>query len=384
MRILTLVLGLFIMSSLSASEFRAQNNDTYPLWNGLEAGSHQVGFKVINYWDESRNRTNGTGSERFFPIQISVWYPTNISWSTEKAMPFNEYFYLTEQKNDFKALSAEQKDKAMDIFFNFTNYGAKIELTKEDLAEIGNTATAVMRDAKPIKEQFPVIIAGHDGGVWKGTTLNEFLASHGYVVISTGLLSETSSMLSNNPQRALQRRIRTFEVVREMLDDFEFIDNSKIGLLGINADGMAAMLYQMKNAEADVLINIDGWDGKNNGYNYVSSSPYFDTQSFTIPFMEFHQHEETDREPLLLNQTIFQALNTEQKFSYVITDFGHADLTGNTIAVPGLSAKIVERYDFMFNSILGFYNQYLKEVKPDQYKELEKPSAFFQRAEGSK
>ncbi len=376
---------LFFIGSIIITECQAQDTNTYPLWNGIESGEYNVGFRVIDYWDKSRNVVpkygeNGEVNEdRFFPIQISVWYPTDQNWNADKGMPFKEYFYLTGAKNDFKRPAGETKEKAMDIFFNFTNYGAKIELTKEQLSEIGKESSAALKDAQPNRETFPVIIAGHDGGVWKGTTLNEFLASHGFVVISTGLLSQSSSMIGSNPQAVLQRRIRTFELIRKMLPDFDFADESRIGLLGMNADGMTAILYQMKNGEADVVVNIDGWDGKNNGGCFVSNSIYFNPESFTIPFLEFHQHEETDREPLQLNKTIFGSLKSLDKSSYVITDFGHAYLTGNTIAVPNLDKSVVEKYQFMFSKILDVFNSNLKSGISSDLQNTDKSDSFFRR-----
>lgn len=380
MKISRLILVLFFISLLSVAGYMAQDTITYPLWNGIEAGPHDVGFKVINYQDQNRTPSDTTNGVQFFPIQISMWYPAIDKWSAEKANPFKEYFYLTEQKNDFEELTAEQKQKAMDIFLGFTNFGLEKEFSKEEIDAIGDMATAAMKNSEPANERFPVIIAGHDGGVWKGTTLNEFLASYGYVVISTGLLSETSRMISNSPQQALKRRINTYEIIRGMLSDFEFIDDSRIGLLGINADGMTVLLYQMKNKEADALVSIDGWEGKNNGYEYVSSNPYYNTENFQIPYIEFQQHEKTNRESLQLNSSIFDALNSPSKQSYVLTDFGHAYLTGNLIAVPSLDEETIEKYQFMFGSILAFYDHYLR-GEGSLYKKSDKPDSFFQRAE---
>jgi uncharacterized pyridoxamine 5'-phosphate oxidase family protein len=378
------ILTLFFLI-LTYAPVACQPVTSYPLWNNIESGDYSVGFKVINHWDKSRNRfpkyeeSGELNKARFFPIQISIWYPSVEPWDTVKAIPFAEYYYLTEQKNDFNPPSHERREKSMDIFFNFATLGAGLELTKKQLLDIGKTATSAMQNADAENNKFPVIITGHDGGVWKVTTLSEFLASHGYVVISTGPLSQTFSMLSENPQVAIQRRIRTFELVKEMTAQFNFIDDSKIGILGLNADGMPAMLYQMKNGEADALVSIDGWEGKNNGYGNVSSSPYFDTENFQIPYLEFQQHEKTDRESLQLNSSIFETLNSPSKQSYVLTDFGHAYLTGNLIAVPGLDKKTVEKYQFMFGSILAFYNHYLKGEKI-LYEESDKPDSFFQRA----
>lgn len=187
------ILSLFLI--LTHVPAASQPVTSYPLWNDIESGEYSVGFKVINHWDKSRNRfskyekSGELNKARFFPVQISIWYPSVEPWDSAKVIPFKKYFYLTEQKNDFKPPSQERREKTLDILFNFATLGAGLELSKEQLLDIGNTATAAMQDVDAVNKKFPVIIAGHDGGVWKGTTLSEYLASHGYVVISTGPLS---------------------------------------------------------------------------------------------------------------------------------------------------------------------------------------------------
>ncbi len=377
---------LTFLCMLTLAPAAAQQNASYPLWNGIESGAYPVGFKVINHWDTGRNRfpkydeTGILNEERFLPVQISIWYPSDEPWDPARAMPFETYFHLTEQKNDFESLSPERKERAMDIFFGFATRGAGLELTEEQLSTIAKTATAATQDVDASNGPFPVIITGHDGGVWKAAALGEYLASHGYVVISTGPISQTSSLISGKPQVALQRRIQTFERVREMTAQFDFMDASKIGLLAVNSDGMPALLYQMKNGEANALVSIDGWEGKNNGYGYVSASPYFDTDAFRTPYLEFQQHEQTGRESLQLNHAVFEAIGSPSKQSFVLTDFGHAYLTGNLVAVPDLDERVTGKFRFMFGSILAFYNHYLKGTDTLVMKG-DMPEPFFQRAE---
>ncbi len=381
-----------LMIILSNQSIFAQNQKSYPLWKDIDAGSHNVGFKVINWRDNTRSLTGNdeeiSGEDRFFPIQISIWYPTNERWNCEKAMPFVDYFYLTEQKNDFKEPTKERKEKAFDIFYNFAKFGLKIDLDKAKLKETADKCTASIKDAKPVgRQKFPVILAGHDGGVWKGSTLNEFLASHGYVVVSTGLLSETSRMFSNEPQKALLRRVRTFEITRGLLNEIESADQTKIGLLGINADGMSVLLYQMKNKEAKAVVSIDGWEGKNNGSRYVSENLYFKPSDFKVPLLEFHQDEKTDREPLQLNMSIFNKLTDSDRFSFILNDFGHPHLTGNMIALPELNEQAVKQHEFWYNTVRKFLDAYVKKDDTamkfiwNEDNRFGLDSSFFKRAE---
>jgi len=293
--VLIFCLLFFLPVFAQADTVSARNS--YPLWKGIEAGSFNVGFRTIDWKDKTRSLADG-GEDGFFPVQIAVWYPANERWTCEKAMPFKEYFYLTEQKNDFREPSPDRRDKALDIFYNFAKYGLSDELNEARLKETGGTCTAAIRGGKPFAREFPVILAGHDGGLWKGATLNEYLASHGYVVVSTGLLSATSAMMSREPQKALARRVQTFELTAGLLDEIGFARRSEIGLLGINADGMSVLLYQMKNQAARAVVSIDGWEGKNNGFRFVSENEHFDPAAFDVPYLEFQQDEKTDREPL--------------------------------------------------------------------------------------
>lgn len=365
MRYLSIKYLLFLI--LQGTFCYGQNN--YPLWKGINAGNYNVGFKVVEFMDDSRtvnSKYDDAGKinpSRFHPIQISIWYPTDEKWESDISLRFKDYFYRTQQKNDFSALSVEEQNQAMDILFNFAKYGLKREINEIEQSVLGNTATAAILNAQPIKQEFPVILAGHDGGVWKMSTLSEYLASHGYVVISTGPLSETSRMFRDDPHIALNRRIRTFEVVRGMLDELEFVDANRIGLLGLNSDGMSTLLYQMKNQEADAVINIDGWDGKNNGNNYVTESIYYKPGNIRVPFLEFQQHEDPPNESLQLNTSIFDSLVNSDRFTLIIQDFGHAYLTGNLIVLPDLPENDIEKHELLYSSIKGFLDTHLKNGK---------------------
>lgn len=359
-------LSIFFLSHLLLLSIVGKGQTTYPLWNGIQSGEYNVGFKVIEYLDDSRKMNSpeddidNKNPNRFFPIQIAIWYPTSKKWSIDSSLKFKDYFDLTAQKNDFKKLSEEQRNNSMEIIFNFAEYGAKRALNSDEKKQLEREATAALLNPPSINQKFPVILAGHDGGVWKMSTLSEYLASHGYIVISTGPISETFRILREDPQIALNRRIRTFEIVRGMLDEFEFIDDKRIGLLGLNFDGMSTILYQMKNQQADVVVNIDGWDGKNNGYEYVTESIYYKPEKFHTSFLEFQQHEYPENNSLRLTTQILDSLSNSNRFSVIIQDFGHAYLTGNLIGLPNSSENIKVKHDLWYTLIKEFFDIHLK------------------------
>lgn len=349
----------FIFLTFLSLHLNAQETDPYPIWQGLEPGNYNVGFETIKYTDSSRAIKDEEAS-RLYPVQISLWFPTKDVWNPEKALAFKEYFYLTSKKNDFEDLTKTEKDSSLNIYFNFIKYGLKKDITKADIEILGDKPSASIPLATKIEKRFPVIIAGHDGGVWKMSTLCEYLASHGYVVISTGPPSATSRLYNTNPQKSIDHRIQTIDLIIAMLDEFNFVDKTKIGLLGLNSDGIPMLLHQMKNQKALGVVNIDGWEGKNNGDKIIRDSPHYSANQMSVPFMEFHQYENPSNQELHLNSTVFDDLKGIDKFSYVLKDFGHAFLTGNMLAYDGLKKEEIVKHHFWYSQILKFFNTYIK------------------------
>ncbi|WP_235299525.1 alpha/beta hydrolase [Portibacter marinus] len=332
----------------------------YPGWKELKPGNHQVGFKTIDYWDHSRSIITQKVSQ-FLPIQISIWYPSNEAWNAQKALPFKHYFLKTLQKNDFEELKEEEKATAMEIFYNYAKFGAGIDLSQSEMESISSSPTAAMHNAVGAENRFPVVIAGHDGGSWKMSTLCEYLASHGYFVISTGPLSSYNQLYRNSPQQAINRRIRTIEIVKGMLSEFQMADPERIGLLGLNGDGIPTLLYQMKNQVADAMVSLDGWEGKNNGFEQLKNSVYYDVKNIDIPRLEFHQHEKPENEALHINTSLFDSLSQANRFYFILKDFGHAYLTGNLLILDQLDEPFNHQHYFLFETVKNFYEAYLKD-----------------------
>src|SRR5687767_13977365 len=93
----------------------------HPQWGALKSDKYPVGFKVISQFDYGRYirpKVDFEGKrneeELALPVQISMWYPAKSS-RDKKPMRFEEYVYLTKQKNNFKALTETEKQGSADV-----------------------------------------------------------------------------------------------------------------------------------------------------------------------------------------------------------------------------------------------------------------------------
>ena len=77
-------------------------------------------------------------------------------------------------------------------------------------------------------------------------------------------------------------------------------DVSRLGLIGVNFDGMAALNFEMRNMRADALISLDGYEGKQSGTAMLRASPYFEPLRMRVPYLIFVQ-DEREPSPALLH-----------------------------------------------------------------------------------
>lgn len=338
---------------------------TPPQWGELQPGPHPVGYQVLHHYDYGRHirpkfdfEGKENAGEEALPIQISMWYPAQAS-STPK-MGYEEYLYIGKQKNTFQPLSAEEKRAAGNDLRFPSKFGADIDLSDEQLQRILQTPCAATQNAKNLKGPFPLIISGTDGGPHSNNILCEYLASLGYVVLQTPSAEHTGTLQANKPQLALAERVGNMEHLMAFAKTLTFVDGQRVGILGVNFDGMAALLYQMKNMQADAVVSLDGWEGKAGSKSALFASPFFDANKMRVPYFTVQQDEKDPPSYLQPDQTIFDTFLYADRYYSILQGMNHAYLIANLAVIPDLSLDKRKSYHFLFSSIGQFFEAYLK------------------------
>lgn len=220
-------------------------------WNGshLKTGEYQVGFK--NYVKEDKTRTyarlydwNNTVLPR--PVSISIWYPAGKIRKNDK-LAVKDYLRIVKQEEEWEALPDE---RILSWFYNDTEQNrAKLEWE-----------TKAHRHAEPAKGKFPVVIyaPSYQASSIENFVLCEFLASHGYVVISSPSRGTDNRFLSGGTTKDIETQARDIEFLMGEASSLSFIDTEQIALIGFSFGGISNVLVQMRNENVKALIGLDG------------------------------------------------------------------------------------------------------------------------------
>ena len=185
MRITPILLYFLIISTRALSQ-------EYPFWGELEEGKYLVGYSdtVVYNKDQVYSFLDYEANKPYF---ISMWYPLNKDTNSSTRV-YADYFKL----NVPKTLKSLRDSLIQMQQTSLINYGIKNRLDSWDNREYGKseqelfnkilrTKVNANQSNKRPENKYPVIVYHHGMGGTKeeNSVLFEYLASHGFVIISS-------------------------------------------------------------------------------------------------------------------------------------------------------------------------------------------------------
>lgn len=277
----------------------------HPIWGALEPGAHAVGFSVEYQRDRSRLELPALSDGSAEPdpveriVQVGVWYPARTN--TGSAIRLGDYIELQE----YGLLEAERRHEGVitdqqraDLVETWATYGIMTGVDRRAWERLLDTPMRARRDALPVGGPFPLLlmVQGASGSVADLMGTAEYLASHGYVVVTAP---------SRGPDQSITRSWGDARLTESILDDAEHalgaaaglpqVDVRRIGVLGMSRGGLVALLLAMKNPAIDAVVGFDP-----SLESLATASPWFDASRLRVPFLLFQAANR--RPPAVLGQ----------------------------------------------------------------------------------
>ncbi|WP_373395876.1 prolyl oligopeptidase family serine peptidase [Algoriphagus halophilus] len=333
----------------------------------LENGPYRVGFRHYTKSDSTRTYSrvfDYTNNKVPRPIPISIWYPVELQVTDLEPMKVLDYLEILKDEEEWEHLPNEQ-------ILNWFYY-ANTPSNQQHL----NEQTTAYENIEPGKGKFPVIVyaPSFQASSIENFALCEFLASHGYVVLSSPSRGSETRWFSNHLAKEMETQARDVEFLLKEAGQFRQSDLDKIGLMGFSFGGLATMITQNRNEWIKAVVSLDGTERYQ--YELLSQSPFFAPQTLNVPYL--HMAQKDIPEVVLKEDRIDPEVNTSfQLFDSLSHSVAYQlkfhDLTHSYFSTLGVlfadrdtrqdktDLEIMDSYRLMANYTLNFLNASLKE-----------------------
>jgi len=325
-------------------------------------GPYHVGFNYYKTYDESRQYiiNNDTTSR---PLLIHFWYPSEEN-AENGSYYFKNYIDLISLREDFNKPSSEIDAGSFDFVnayagFAKQEFGVDTSITTQQILDSPVLAQFGIPIAKS-SENFPLIIyaPSNSKSAVQNHMICEYLASHGFMVISVGSAGE-KSLKRNNLQESILAQVNDMEFILNYFEDSLKINYAGLGLMGFSSGGLATTIFQMKNENVNAVFSMDG------GQEYGAYVPLFKLEDFNlnksnVPYcLLVNNYENFSIYPF------YNSIISEEKQMFRMSYIDHNGFVSfwrffDLCSAKNSVSKFCTSYDYISSAALTFFNAYLK------------------------
>jgi dienelactone hydrolase len=334
----------------------------------LKHGKFKVGFR--NYSTEDNTRSY----KRLYdwdnrvlarPISISLWFPAE-KISVNNNLKVKDYMTILKQEEEWESLP---NDRIISWFYYADNEKNRKQFEIETKAYI---------HAEPSNGRFPVVIyaPSYQASSAENFALCEFLASHGYVVISSPSRGTENRFLDGGTIRDIETQARDIEFLIAEATSLTNADSDKLCVIGFSFGGISNVLAQMRNERIKALVCLDG--SIKYQFPKLLSSSYANVSKVDVPFMFMSQKDIPltvmieDKIDTTFNRNFpfFDSLTHSQAYYLKFNDLTHPYFSSMGVLFQDRDARqdksdkqIIASYNWVNTYSLHFLNAFLKDDK---------------------
>jgi hypothetical protein len=247
----------------------------------LVYGKHKVGFRNYKKDDNTRSYRriyDWDNKVLARPISISIWYPTEKT-STKTILKVKNYMTILKQEEEWESLPDE---RILSWFYYSDNEHNRGQLELETKANF---------NTRLITGKFPVVIyaPSYQASSVENFALCEFLASHGYIVLSCPSRGTENRFLDGGTTRDIETQASDIEFLIGEASTLVNADLDKLSVIGFSFGGISNVLAQMKNERIKALVCLDG--SIKYQFEKILTSSYANLSRVNVPFIFMSQKD---------------------------------------------------------------------------------------------
>jgi hypothetical protein len=352
LKIVKILCGFVIVVSVGARALPGATSSG----TGPASGPFRPGFRLISTSDPSRSYPSGTvEAPGARPMRVYLWYPAKPS--SAPRMKYDDY--VRQALQDFRpAALPVPLARGLDS-------GA--------LEGLRATSVEAVKDAEAGAGRYPVIVFGQ--GLFFESPLShfilcEFLASHGYIVVTTPLHGTYDRLVNINVED-LETEVRDMAFALVEALELPIADPSRLGVIGYDLGGMAGLLLAMRDLRVGAFLSLDSGILDRHYTGLPATHPQYRETMFRVPWMHLTQDRfirtEKDRSE---KPSLFERKAYGPSYLVHVPTTNHGDFSsyaalGAAAEGPGLwsggpaaGAKAV--YEGLCRTSLAFFDAHLK------------------------
>lgn len=270
---------------------------------GLQTGDYQVGFQHYLAFDSTRTYKrlyDWSNNPLPRPIPVSIWYPSDPGHSGASQMNVLNYMEILKEEEEWEFLPNEQ-------ILNWFYYPDSPENQKH----LGEKTNAY-RNRRPAGKEYPVIVyaPSYQASSIENFALCEYLASHGFVIISSPSRGTENRFLDGGTAGDMETQAQDIEFLIKEVSGKKYADPAKIATMGFSFGGLSNVLAQMKNKNLKAIVSLDG--SIKYQFPTLLKSPFADVNKVNVPFI--HMAQKDIPRAVMLEDHIDTTLNNRFEF----------------------------------------------------------------------
>ncbi|NQZ12760.1 MAG: hypothetical protein HRT35_36875, partial [Algicola sp.] len=275
-----LFIGL-LHSQIATAQTPLTSTSANPISSLLDAGTHQVGFKLFHVYDKTRSFSpkyhyfgEKTHNPSGRPMQISMWYPAKAA-ANQTPLSYQDYVGYTVSEVNFNKTSTADQQQFVEQIITSVNKPYQQRLRQMYAQQVN-----AYKDATMVTGDFPLVLYAPPLNTpsYDNFILCEYLASKGYIVLAVAAKGEYGR--TQNP---------TVKEIHVQADDLAFLlqfgraqsTSDQVGTIGFSVGGLSNLIFAAKNQDVDATVSLDGSIMSLGWLADIKSSLYYDPPTFS-------------------------------------------------------------------------------------------------------